>query len=337
VPPEAGLVNHDLVVIGGSSGGLHALQTLMAELPADLPAAVLVVLHVGETSHLADILDGAGPLPVANAVSGARLERSRVYVAPPGPHLLLHDSHILLRRGPRENMTRPAIDPLFRSAAVAYGGRVIGVVLSGALNDGTAGLRAIKRCGGLTVIQDPGDATVPDMPRSAQRHVEIDHCVPIAGMAGLLARLAAAPAGQTPDIPLDVKVEAAMAAQEMTEMGSEEGVGKASQFSCPECQGPLSEIADAGMLRYRCRVGHAFTGDALLSAQAAEIESMLWRLLRSHQDRAEIVRRMARQERTRNRGGLADLLQRRAREYDEDAELVRRFLEDHKSEGTVGE
>jgi two-component system, chemotaxis family, protein-glutamate methylesterase/glutaminase len=322
----------DIVAVGASAGGLQALQTLMAGLPADLPATVLIVLHLGNTSHLAQILGRAGHLPVKDAASGEPIQRGQVRVAPPGVHLLVHDNHLLLRRGPRENMSRPAIDPLFRSAATSLGSRVIGVVLSGALNDGTAGLKAIKRCGGQAVVQDPEDATVPDMPRSALRHGAVDHCVPVAEMAGLLARLVAEPAGETPDIPMDIKLETVMAAQELNHTAGDEQIGRLSQVSCPECHGPLWEIADGGLLRYRCQVGHAYTGEALLTAQADEIESTLWRLLRSHQDRANAARCMAERERAQRNDSLADLLQNRARDYAEDAELVRRFLEEHKSQ-----
>jgi two-component system chemotaxis response regulator CheB len=324
----------DIVVVGASAGGLQALQTLMAGLPAELPATVLIVLHLGNASHLAHILGRAGHLPVKEAVSGEPIRRGQVHVAPPGLHLLVHDDHLLLRRGPQENMSRPAIDPLFRSAAVSLGGRVIGVVLSGALNDGTAGLKAIKRCGGLAVVQDPEDATVPDMPRSALRHVAVDHCLPVAEMAGLLIRLVAEPAGETPDIPMEIRLEAVMAAQELNDVMGDGQVGRLSRVSCPECQGPLWEIADGGLLRYRCRVGHAYTGDALLTAQADEIESTLWRLLRSHQDRAEAARRMAERERAQRNDSLADLFQNRARSYAEDAELVRRFLKEHEAKAT---
>ena len=152
---KATSATHDIIVIGGSGGALEALRTLAHDFPADLPAAVFVVLHMGASSHLANILTRSGPLPTVPAASGERFEPGKIYVAVPGSHLLLHDGHMLLRRGPRENLSRPAIDPLFRSAAASFGGRVIGVVLSGALADGTAGLRAIKRCGGLAVVQDP--------------------------------------------------------------------------------------------------------------------------------------------------------------------------------------
>jgi chemotaxis response regulator CheB len=191
---------HDIVVIGASAGGLQPLQRLLADLPADLPAAVFIVLHIGATSHLAEVLDRIATVPVLRAKSGQPIEPGRIYVAVPGVHLLLHDQHILLRRGPRENLVRPAIDPLFRSAACTFGGRVIGVVLSGALNDGTAGLRAIKQCGGLAVVQQPNDAAVPDMPLSALAYAEIDHVAPVSRLGGLLARLVRQPAGETPTI-----------------------------------------------------------------------------------------------------------------------------------------
>lgn len=317
--------SRDIITIGASSGGVDALRHLVCGLPADLPAAIFVVLHIGATSHLARILDRAGSLPVAEAESGEAVERGRIYVAPPGMHLLLHDSHILLRRGPRENLARPAVDPLFRSAACSFGARVIGVVLTGALNDGTAGLRAIKRCGGMAVVQDPADAAAPDMPSSALKDIDVDHCVPIAAMAELLARVAVMPAGATAEIPVDIRLEAAIAAQELGGMSTEDQLGTPSRFSCPDCHGSLWEIADGDLLRYRCHVGHAFTADAMLLAQDEEKDRMLWRLLRSHQERASLARRMAEQEGMRD-SPLAARLRERARDCDEDAELVRRII-----------
>lgn len=317
---------HDIIVIGASAGGLQALQRLLADLPANLPAAVFVVLHMGASSHLAEILGRSGMLPVSPARNGQPIERGRVYVAVPGVHLLLHDEHVLLRRGPRENLARPAIDPLFRSAACAFGGRVIGVVLSGALNDGTAGLRAIKQCGGIAVVQDPADATVPDMPRSAQRHVDIDHMLPVGALGDLLARLAYEPAGETPEIPDRIKLETAIATQELAGMAANDQLGSPSRFTCPECHGTLWEINDGSLLRYRCHVGHALTGQFMLAAQAKETEEMLWSLMRAHQERAELARRMADQERSLNRSKLADQMTQRAKEYDEDAEVLRGLL-----------
>jgi two-component system chemotaxis response regulator CheB len=227
-----------------------------------------------------------------------------------------------MRRGPRENHARPAIDPLFRSAAASFGSRVIGVLLSGSLSDGTAGLRAIKRCGGLAVVQDPRDALVPSMPQSALRHVEVDHVCPTAGMPALLARLAREPAGPSPEVPSDIRLEAAVAAQELADMKVDQALGKISPFTCPECHGALSEIRDGPMLRFRCHVGHAFTADAVLSAQGEEVDRMLGTLQRTHQERAALARRMAELERAEQRHSLADRLERRAREYEDDARLV---------------
>ena len=320
--------NHDIVAIGASAGGIEPLKRLVSELPAALPASLFVVVHVGSASRLAEILDRVGPMRVAEAESGEPIEPGRAYVAPPGRHLLLHDGHVLLRRGPRENMSRPAVDPLFRSAACSFGARVIGVVLSGALNDGTAGLAAIKSCGGLAVVQEPADAAVPDMPLSALRHVAVDHRVPIDAMAALLRRLVAEPAGETPDIPVEIRLEAAIAAQELGDMAQEDRLGKPSRFTCPECNGTLWQVADDSMVRYRCHVGHAFTGDVLLAAQTGEVERLLWSLMRSHEERAVLARRMAGAERERVNGQLAEQLERRAQEYEEDAEVMRRLLKE---------
>ena len=321
---------HDIIVIGASAGGLSALRVLVQGLPINLRAAIFVVVHVGEgRSHLVQILGKIASLRVLPSESGAAIEENTIYIAPPGRHLLLHDNHMLLRRGPRENMARPAIDPLFRSAAASFGGRVIGVVLSGNLNDGTAGLRAIKRCGGLAVVQDPVDADCPEMPASALRHADVDHVCDAAAMGGLLGRLALRSAGATPDIPLHIRLEAAIAAQELNGMELENELGTLSPFTCPECHGALWEIPEGDMLRYRCHVGHAFTADTVLSALNGEVDTMLETLLRSHEERAALAHLMAERERGRNRNSLAGQLEGRAREYEEDAEVIRRMVSRH--------
>jgi two-component system chemotaxis response regulator CheB len=194
------------------------------------------------------------------------------------------------------------------------------------LSDGTAGLRAIKRCGGLAVVQQPDDALVPYMPRNALRYVDIDYVRPVAEMGALLARLTREPAGPSPDVPVDIRLEAAIAAQELADMRVDDMLGKISPFTCPECHGALWEIQDGSMLRFRCHVGHGFTADAVLSAQGEEIERTLGRLQRTHQERAVLARKMANQERIGERHNLADQLERRAREYEEDALLVRELM-----------
>lgn len=312
----------DIIVIGGSAGGLEALRALLPALPRDLPAAVFVVLHLGQASLLSQVLGRNSALPVVPAQSGAAIEHGRVTVAVPGAHLLLHDEHILLRRGPRENASRPAVDALFRSAAASLRSRVIGVVLSGSLSDGSAGLRAIKRCGGTAIVQEPDDALVPSMPRNALRHADVDYVRPAAAMPALLAELARQPAGPFPEVPFDIRLEATIAAQELADMKVDQMLGKVSPFTCPECHGALWEIRDGPMLRFRCHVGHAYTADAVLAAQSDEIDRMLGTLQRAHQERAALARRMAAQERAVERHNLADQLEQRAHEYEEDARLV---------------
>ena len=324
--PPGTTTNRDIVVIGASAGGLEPLLRVVADLPADLGAAVFVVMHIRATSHLAKILNRAGRLPAAHAVNGEEIQSGRIYVAAPGRHLLVHDKHVLRRRGPRENLARPAIDTLFRSAACSFGARVIGVVLSGALNDGTAGLRAIKSGGGLAVVQDPADAAVPEMPQSALRYAEIDYKVPAKAIGELLTRLVNEPPGKTFEVPLETRIEAAISAQESQDMSTQDKLGQLSPFTCPECSGALWELADGSMLRYRCHVGHAFTADILRASQAEQVEQKLWSLLRTHEERAELVRRLASRERERNRDSTAAELQWRAEEYEQDAELIRSLL-----------
>jgi two-component system chemotaxis response regulator CheB len=313
---------HDVIVIGASAGGVEALQTLTLGLKAGLAAAVLVVMHLGPKSQLVHVL-GRAPLPIGWARSGEPVRHGRIYVAPPDRHLLIHEEHLMLRRGPHENRSRPSIDPLFRSAACSRGSRVIGVVLSGRLSDGSAGLRAVKRCGGIAVVQDPQNAQVPDMPRNALRYAEVDHCVSIDDMPALLMQLVQEPAGQTPDVPRDICLEAAIAAQELVTMNEMDELGTRSLFSCPECGGPLWEITDEDMLRYRCHVGHAFAADSMLAAEAEQAERTLGTLLRQYREQALLTRRLAERETS---PPLAERLRARANGYEEDAEVIRRLL-----------
>jgi len=242
-------------------------------------------------------------------------------------HLLVHEGHLLLRRGPRENLARPAVDALFRSAAATYGARVIGVILSGALNDGSAGARAIKQCGGLAIVQHPADAAYPDMPLNAMRHADIDHAVPAAGMGALLTRLVREPAGPTPPIPFNIRLEAAIAAQEAAGMAVDDQLGTLARFTCPECHGALWEMDDGSLLRYRCHVGHAFTAETMLAAQATQAEELMWSLMRTHQERAALVRRLAEREQAQSRPDVAQRYLARARDHDEDAKVLQELLQ----------
>jgi two-component system, chemotaxis family, protein-glutamate methylesterase/glutaminase len=283
----------DVVVVGASAGGVEALQELVARLPPELPAAVLVVLHVlpTGTSVLPEILDRAGPLQAAAASDGERFERGCIYVAPPDSHMLVENGRIRLTHGPRENGHRPAVDPLFRSAARAHRERVIGAVLSGSLDDGTDGLRAIRDRGGFALAQDPAEALYPGMPASAIENGAVDRVVPIAEMAGAICSLIEAPVRLEPvGTVFDHPAEPDRSDQDSTQ-------GEPTGLTCPDCGGALwfDEGRDFG--RFRCHVGHAFSPASLETAQSDALESALWAALRTLQERADLYRRMGRRVR----------------------------------------
>lgn len=231
------MARKDIVVIGASAGGLEAMLSLVARLPQDLPASLFLVLHQSPDwkSALPQLLARSGPLPAAHPADGERIEPGRIYVAPNDHHMLLEAGCVRITRGPRENRFRPAVDPLFRSAAYIYGPRAVGVVLSGALDDGASGLYTVKLRGGTAIVQDPSDARVSAMPLNALQHTEADYTVPAAAMGDLLARVVREPAPQAP-------------------------------FTCPECRGVLTRVKDGSIARYRCHTGHALSRDTLLSA-----------------------------------------------------------------------
>lgn len=288
------MAGHDIVVIGGSAGGIEALKRICGGLPRNFPAAIFVVIHISPTSRsvMPELLSRAGPLPARHPTNEETITRGTVYVAPPDMHMLLRPGHVILRRGPHENRSRPAIDPLFRSAAVAYRSRVIGVVLSGLLDDGSAGLLAIKSCGGLCVVQDPEDAMWPEMPRNALAHDHVDHSVPIMQLPGLLSRLVQQAPGAMPPIPRHLILETSIAAQEEPVVPDLPQVGRPSRLSCPQCGGVLNEVAEEGSVRFRCQIGHAFTAETLVAAQDDELERALASALRMHRERVVLFRRM---------------------------------------------
>lgn len=285
----------DIVVIGASAGGVDALQRLCASLPADFPAAVFVVQHLSPATRslLPQLLERAGPLSAHSPADGEAIEPGRIYVGAPDLHMLVRTGRVLMRRGPHENRTRPAVNALFRSAAIAYGGRVIGVVLTGLLDDGTDGLIAIKAAGGLSVIQDPRDAEWPSMPQNALKRDHVDHKLPLDQLGALLVRLVREEAGVGIPLPHEYVVEDQMAAQEFSVMDSEIVTpGQPSHISCPDCGGVLNEITVENELRFRCQVGHAFTPLGLAAAQSDELERALSVAARTHRDRVRLFAQM---------------------------------------------
>lgn len=277
----------NIIVIGASAGGFEAIQTLVAGLPRDLPASIFIVWHMGPevTGILPHVLNKYDTLPASNAVDGEAIQSGRIYVAPPDRHLLLEDGHIRTSRGPKENRFRPAVDPLFRSAAEAYGPRVIGIILSGALDDGTSGLWTIKNRGGLAIVQHPRDSAVPSMPESALREVEVDYSIPVADMPRLLARLCSeSPSSIKTAIAMDdnqqIKQEIRIAMLDGDSGGVVQQFGELSPYACPECHGVLSALRDGGRVRFRCHTGHAYSSDSLLASITESIDDSLWGAIR---------------------------------------------------------
>jgi two-component system chemotaxis response regulator CheB len=286
---------HDLIVIGASAGGLQAMQVLLRSLPPSLPAMVLLTMHLApeSRSQLPLLLGRGSNLPVAWAEDGEPLAHGQVRIAPPDHHLLVERQALRIVKGPRENRHRPAIDPLFRSAAWAHGPRVVGVVLSGYLDDGTAGLWAIKSCGGITVVQDPDDALHPDMPANALMHNRIDHRLGIEQLGPLLVELATVPAPPTSLAPPEhIGLEVGFATMD-NDMDEAPRLGALSPFTCPTCRGALWELDEGGHLRYRCHTGHAFSHDSLLIEQTEELESSVYSALRVVEEKAAALRRLA--------------------------------------------
>ena len=321
---------HDIVVIGASAGGVSALQKLFSQFPSDLQASIFVVLHTSpeSTGLFADILDKAGPLTTKAAADGEPVLPGRVYVAPPDFHMLVKPGHVRLYRGPRENRHRPAIDPLFRSAAVAYRAQTVGVVLTGYLDDGTSGLLAIKRCGGLAIVQDPDDADYPDMPTNALTEVEVDYRLPISKMGEVIHHIVEQPAAYIETVPKDIEKEVEIAERVMSDINREEKLGDLAPISCPDCSGPLWQIGTDRVKRYRCHVGHGFTARALMASQDTALERALWAAMRTMEERGNMALIMAKSEEEQGRIKLAQVYRERSQTSKAHAQVIRQLLVD---------
>jgi two-component system chemotaxis response regulator CheB len=321
----------DLIVIGTSAGGVEALQVIARGLPGDLAAAVLIVMHSSPQGPylLPEILGTAGPLEVAQTVDGALIEHGKIYVAPPDHHLLVKENHIRLSRGPKENRFRPAIDPLFRTAAAAYGPRVVGVILTGMLDDGTAGLSAVKERGGTTVIQKPEDALYPSMPTSALRYVGGDFVLPVSEIAPLLARLAREPMKARESMPVSrlIEIESKFAEMETMGMKDMDAIGSHAGISCPECHGPIWKIKDGTLQRYRCHVGHAYTAQAMVAGQIEAQEVHLWQALRLMKERVSLILEMRAHSQSYAVKRASDPYQAEVRQLEESIALIQGMLQ----------
>jgi two-component system, chemotaxis family, protein-glutamate methylesterase/glutaminase len=320
---------HDIIVIGASAGGMAALKQVVSGLPADLPAAVFVVWHLSPQSQsiLPVELRRAGPLRADNARDNEPIRPGRIYVAPPDYHLVLEESRVRTTRSPKENRFRPAVDPLFRSAALAHGRRVVGVILTGALDDGTAGLWAIKARGGVAVVQDPLEAEFPSMPLSALKYVQVDHRLPVHEIAPLLARLARAPiASGVTAMPEELEVETAIALEKSAYEAGIMELGNLSPFTCPECHGTLLQMKTGGVLRFRCHTGHAYSHNSLLADLSESVEDALWNAVRVVEEGAMLMKHMSRHLQTSGEEEAAEAFERKSTDAKRRADLVRRAV-----------
>jgi two-component system, chemotaxis family, protein-glutamate methylesterase/glutaminase len=325
-------MHNRVIVIGSSMHGIETLRRLVGALPADFPAPILVAQHLGATSlgALPEILSKAGRLKAVHPQGGEAVEAGRIYVAPPDRHMLLEKNRVYLSHGPRENFVRPAADPLFRSAALAYGPAVVGVVLTGQLDDGTAGLLAIKDNGGTAIVQDPEEAAAPSMPRSALRHVKVDHCLPVAGIADELVRLARddpdPPAEDADRILLAIEHRIAAGIFNALDWMRLEQRSVPSGLNCPDCRSALYEIRDPRLLRFRCRAGHAWSALSLLGAQADAHEKELSFLFGLAMEEAALAKRLEAMRESREDLALAAGLRARIEVLESEGEQVAGWL-----------
>lgn len=325
------MLGHDIIVLGASAGGVEALTQLVKALPPDLPAAIFVVIHfpAHSTSVMPSILNRCGSLKACHPADGEAIQHGRIYVAPPNYHLLVKRGYIHLARGPRENGHRPAIDPLFRTAARFYGRRVVGVVLSGNLDDGTAGLAAVKQRGGIAVVQDPKDAMFAGMPRSAIENVEVDYILPLSAIAPTLISLAQEPVtAQEEPVTDEMEMESEIAELDMDTIHKDdsERPGIPAGFGCPDCGGALWELRDGQLIRFRCRTGHAYSAETLLAEQSEALETALWNAFRALEERAALSSRMHQRARDRNQSRSAARFQEQAHEAQQNATVIRELL-----------
>ncbi|MCL1465063.1 chemotaxis protein CheB [Argonema galeatum] len=329
------MVGHDIIVIGASAGGVETLGKLAHDLSPNLPAAIFVVIHFPaySKSFLPEILNRSSCLGAAHAKDGEAIQQGRIYVAPPDHHLLVKRGHIHLSRGPRENNHRPAIDTLFRSAALAYGPRVIGLVLTGSLDDGTAGLLALKQRGGIAVVQSPDEALFSDMPRSAIENVDVDYILPLSEIAAVLLSLAKAQVEEKADSQsTNMQIESDLAQMDVEVLQHNKRPGNPSAFACPDCGGVLWELEDGKFMRFRCRTGHSFTTKSLLASQHEALEGALWSALRALEEKSQLVHRMARRAQERGQNLISARFEAQVQDAKENIALIRQVLMNQEGE-----
>lgn len=323
-------IGRDIVVVGASAGGIQALLSLVGGLPSDFPGAVFVVVHT--TPHapsvLPKVLSRAGQLPAKHAEHGEPIVAGQIYVAPPDHHLLVRAGCVELSHGPRENHSRPAVDPLFRSASRAYGPRVAAVILSGALGDGTAGLLAVTSRGGKAIVQDPKDAIVDGMPRSALRLVDVDCVLPAAKIAPALIQFAneqiTAEGGAEMSDPEERAEETIH--EDIAQQADDRRHNELTLFTCPDCGGSLWQIDEGPLLRFRCHVGHAYASEALLALKSDELEAALRTCVRLLTEKATLTRQLSSRRSVNGNGRLSERSEEQAALDERHASVIRELL-----------
>jgi two-component system chemotaxis response regulator CheB len=299
------MVKRDIIVIGASAGSMEMLLAIIAGLPENLPVTILVVLHIpaNSPSRLKDILGRVSSLPVIAPEDGDPIVSGCIYVPTPDRHLLVENDRIRVTRGPKENRARPAVDALFRSAAYSFGQRVIGIVLSGNLDDGTAGLWAIKDRGGIAIVQSPEEALFPSMPKSALEHVDVDYILPSSDIPATIVRFVQEPIMAT-ERDQNSNAANSLSTEIKTAMGEDPIVagtfdlGAVSLLTCPECHGVLIEIKEGSLVRFRCHTGHAFSSQALFGQTNQAIDKHIWNALRAIDEKITLLRTMEKQAKT---------------------------------------
>ena len=324
----------NIIVIGASAGGFEAIKKVVAGLPRDLDAALFIVWHMSADTIgiLPNVLNKLGTLPATNARDLEEIKMGHIYVAPPDRHLLLEPDHVRVTKGPKENRFRPAVDPLFRSAAYHFGSRVIGVVLSGALDDGTSGLWTIKQRRGICIVQDPVEAEMPAMPLNALKEVHVDYTLSVAEIGPLIAELSSKQAKEFKYQNLEENKKTEMELQ--IALQSDHPVplldmAKLSPFSCPECNGVLATMRDGNRIRYRCHTGHAFSADSLLAAISEKTEETLWNVVREMQETVMLLNHIGDHFAENNHPHEAALYFQKAKEALQHSEHVRAVLVKH--------
>lgn len=325
----------NIVVVGASAGGFQAIKQFISALPADLDAAIFIVWHMSPDVKgvMPQVLNRLRTLTAHNARDNEPIRTGQIYIAPPDHHLQVEKDVVRITRGPKENRFRPAVDPLFRSAAYAFGARVIGIILSGALDDGTAGLWTVKQYGGIAIVQDPNDAEVPSMPENALRSVPVDYILPVAKMAEVVISLVREEVSETKppatkhDERVQTEINIAMEHQDLDHKIFE--FGELSPYTCPECHGVLTSLVEGGRMRFRCHTGHAFSADSLIASVTESIEESLWSAIRNIQESVMLLNHMGDHFAEVNQPKLAAMYFQKATEANNRANIVRQAVMSH--------